>query len=234
MSAVGDAITWLNDPGNWRGRDGVPHLAVEHLTISGVAVGAACLVAWPVAIWLGHLGRAGGLTGVISTVSRAVPTLALLTLFAATPIGFGDPATTVALAVFAVPPLLTNAYVGVREVDPDVVEAARGMGLSPAQVLAKVEIPLALPLIAAGLRTAAVQVVATASLAALVGGGGLGVIVNDGFGLQRPGQILAGAVLIALLALATELALAGLQRLTTPGRSRRVIVGRGVLRRRPA
>src|SRR5437773_2844483 len=130
VSAVGDAVTWLNDPANWRGASGVPHLFAEHLAISGLAVGAACVVAWPVAIWLGHLGRVGGLTGMLSTVSRAVPTLALLTLFAATPIGFGDRATVVALAVFAVPPLLTNAYVGIREVDRDVVEAATGMGLS--------------------------------------------------------------------------------------------------------
>lgn len=234
MSAFGDAVTWLNDPTNWRGRSGVPHLLAEHLAISGVAVGAGCVVAWPVAIWLGHIRRGGGLTGMLSTLSRAVPTLALLTLFAVTPIGFGDTATTVALAIFAIPPLLTNAYVGVREVDRDVVEAANGMGLSPLQVLRRVEVPLALPLIAAGFRTAAVQVVATASLAALVGGGGLGVIVSDGFGLQRSGQIVAGALLIALVALLTEVVLAAVQRSVTPGRQRSRLVRRTLLRRRPA
>jgi osmoprotectant transport system permease protein len=232
MSAFGDAVVWLNDPVNWRGRFGVPHLLVEHLAISGIAVGAACVVAWPVAIWLGHLGRAGFLTSTLSTLSRAVPTLALLTIFAATPIGFGDRATTVALAVFAVPPLLTNAYVGMREVDRDVVEAARGMGLSAWQVIRKVEVPLALPLIAAGFRTAAVQVVATASLAALVAGGGLGVIVNDGFGRQKSGQVLAGAVLIAALALLTEVGLAAVQRAVTPGRQQTRTIRRSVLRRR--
>lgn len=231
MSALGDAVTWLNDPLNWRGRNGVPHLLVEHLEITAIAVGAACVVAWPVAVWLGHLGRGSWLTSVLSTVSRAVPTLALLTLFAATPIGFGDPATIVALTVFAIPPLLTNAYVGVREVDRDVVEAAQGMGLSPTQVLLKVELPLALPLIAAGFRTATVQVVATASLAALVAGGGLGVIVNDGFGRQRPGQIIAGALLIALLALVTEIVLAGVQRSVTPGRQQTRTIRRTWLRR---
>jgi osmoprotectant transport system permease protein len=234
MSAIGDAFTWLNDPANWTGDKGVPHLAGEHLAISGAAVGAACLVSWPVAVWLGHTGRVGWLTGVLSTLSRAVPTLALLTLFAVTPIGFGNQATVVALAVFAVPPLLTNAYVGIREVDRDVVEAARGMGLSPLQVLARVEVPLALPLVAAGFRTAAVQVVATASLAALVGGGGLGVIVNDGFSFQDPGQILAGAVLIALLALLTEVVLGWLQRAVTPGRQRSNRIAWRLLRRRPA
>jgi osmoprotectant transport system permease protein len=231
MSAFGDAVSWFNDPLNWQGTKGVPHLLLEHLEISGAAVGAGCVVAWPVAVWLGHIGRGGALAAVLSTLSRAVPTLALLTIFAATPIGFGDRATTVALAVFAIPPLLTNAYVGVREVDPDVVEAARGMGLAPGQVLARVEVPLALPLIAAGFRTAAVQVVATASLAALVGGGGLGVIVNDGFGRQKPGQIIAGAVLIALLALGTELLLAWVQRAVTPGRKRTRTKVRSVLRR---
>jgi len=234
MSALGDAVTWLNDPANWSGRSGVPYLTGEHLAISGLAVGAACLFSWPLAIWLGHAGRVGGLTGVLSTVSRAVPTLALLTLFAASPIGFGDRATVVALAVFAVPPVLTNAYVGIREVDPDVVEAARGMGLSPRQLLVRVELPLALPLIAAGFRTAAVQVVATAALAALVGGGGLGVIVNNGFGRQAPGQILAGAFLIAVLALLTEVVLAGVQRSVTPGRQRLPLFLGRLLRRRPA
>ncbi|MBI1759288.1 MAG: ABC transporter permease [Actinobacteria bacterium] len=233
MNPFGDAVGWLTDPLNWHGHRGVPALTAEHLAISGIAVGLACGLAWPTAVWLGHLGRGGGLVAVLSTVSRAVPTLALLTLFAATPIGFGDRATVVALAVFAVPPLVSYAHVGVREVDRDVVEAARGMGMSAAQVLWRVEIPLALPLIATGFRTAAVQVVATASLAALVGGGGLGTIVNDGFGLQRPGEVMAGAFLIALLALVIEVGLATLQRALAPGRAAGMI-GRTVLRKRPS
>jgi osmoprotectant transport system permease protein len=167
---------------------------------------------------------------VLSTVSRAVPTLALLTLFAATPIGFGDQATIVALAVFAVPPLLSYAHVGVREVDPEVVQAARGMGMRAGQLLWRVELPLALPLIAAGFRTATVQVVATASLAALVGGGGLGTIVNDGFGLQQPGEVLAGALLIAVLTLVVDGGLAVGQWMLTPGRTSSVFQTR-VLRR---
>jgi len=166
---------------------------------------------------------------VVSNVSRAIPTLALLTIFAATPIGFGNRATIIALAVFAIPPLLTNTYVGVREVDRDVVEAARGMGLSGRSVLLRVELPLAVPLIAAGFRTATVQVVATATLAALVGGGGLGRIITDGFGQQDQPQILAGGILVALLALVTEGVLALVQRSVTPGRERT-----RVLRRRAA
>lgn len=220
MELLGEAFVWFNDPLNWQGRGGVPYLTYEHLYISFLAVALAAVFAVPVALVLGHLGRGGGLTLAVTNVSRAIPTLALLTVFAATDIGFGNRATILALAVFAVPPLLTNTYVGIRGVDPDVVEAARGMGLSGRAVLLRVELPLAVPLVAAGFRTAAVQVVATATLAALVGGGGLGTIINRGFGQQDRPQILAGGILVALLALATEGALAGVQRAVTPGRER--------------
>jgi osmoprotectant transport system permease protein len=218
VNLIGDAIVWLNDPLNWQGKQGVPYLTYEHLYISFFAVLIAAVLSVPTALLLGHTGRGGGLTVVVSNVSRAIPTLALLTIFAATAIGFGNRATIIALAVFAVPPLLTNTYVGIRQVDPDVVEAARGMGLSGRSVLLRVELPLAVPLIAAGFRTAAVQVVATATLAALVGGGGLGRIITDGFGQQDRPQIVAGGFLVALLALLTEGSLAIVQRLVTPGR----------------
>ncbi|HEU4946312.1 MAG TPA: ABC transporter permease [Kribbella sp.] len=218
VNLIGDAIVWLNDPLNWQGKQGVPYLTYEHLYISFFAVLIAAVLSVPTALLLGHTGRGGGLTVVVSNVSRAIPTLALLTIFAATAIGFGNRATIIALAVFAVPPLLTNTYVGIRQVDPDVVEAARGMGLSGRSVLLRVELPLAVPLIAAGFRTAAVQVVATATLAALVGGGGLGRIITDGFGQQDRPQIVAGGFLVALLALLTEGSLALVQRLVTPGR----------------
>lgn len=221
MNILHEALVWLNDPLNWQGPQGVPYLTYQHLYISGAAVLLAALVALPLALALGHTGRGGGFTVVLTNVSRAVPTLALLTIFAVTPIGFGNPATILALAVFAIPPLLTNAYVGVRGVDSDIVEAARGMGLSGRAVLLKVELPLALPLIAAGFRTAAVQVVATATLAALVGGGGLGVIINTGFAQQDQGQIVAGGLLVAALAVLTEAVLALVQRSVTPGRARR-------------
>lgn len=221
MSGLGDAVVWLNDPLNWQGVKGVPHLTLEHLEISAAAVAIAAVIAFPIALLLGHTGRGGGLTVVVTNVSRAIPTLALLTVFAATPIGFGNRATVIALAVFAIPPLLTNTYVGIRGVDRDVVEAARGMGLSERAVLVKVEVPLALPLIAAGVRTAAVQVVATATLAALVGGGGLGTIINEGFGQRDEGQIIAGGLLVAVLALLTEVVLALVQRRVTPGREPR-------------
>jgi osmoprotectant transport system permease protein len=220
MSGFGDAIVYLNDPFNWTRPDGILELLGQHLTISGIAVLAALVLAVPIGVALGSLGRGRGAVVVLSNVSRAVPTLALLTLFAVSPIGFGARATTIALAVFAIPPILTNTYVGFRGVDADVREAARAMGMSRGQVICRVEFPLALPLVMTGLRTAAVQVVATASLAALVAGGGLGRIVALGFGQQDYGQIIAGAILIAALAVLTELALVVLSWTLTPGPKR--------------
>ncbi len=218
VSTFDEALVWLNDPLNWQGPQGILALAGEQLGITAVAVGVGALVALPLAFALGHTGRGGGFVVATSNVSRAVPTFALLVVFASTAIGFGNRATTVALVFFAIPPLLANAYTGVRGVDPEVVEAARGMGLSELQVLARVEVPLAVPLVAAGFRTAAVQVVATAPLAALVGGGTLGAIINNGFGNQAYGQVLAGGILVAALALLVELAFVLLQRAVTPGR----------------
>jgi osmoprotectant transport system permease protein len=220
VSALGDAVVYLNDPFNWTNPTGILHLLGQHLRISAVATAVAAVVAVPVGALLGHSGRGGGFVVALSNVSRAVPTLALLTLFAVTPIGFGPTATTIALALFAIPPILTNTYVGFRGVDRDVVEASRAMGMSPGQVVRRAELPLAAPLLMTGIRTAAVQVVATATLAALVAGGGLGEIINLGFGQQDYGQVLAGAILVAALAVLTELVLAVLAWALTPGQAR--------------
>ncbi|MGY1855102.1 ABC transporter permease [Modestobacter sp. SYSU DS0290] len=217
MNLWQEALQYLNDPYNWTRPSGILDLLVEHLRISGVAVLAAVLLAVPLGALLGHTGRGGGFTVALSNVSRAVPTLALLTLFAVTPIGFGPTATTIALAVFAFPPVLTNTYIGFRGVDRDVVEASRAMGMSERQVLLRAELPLATPLLMTGVRTAAVQVVATATLAALVAGGGLGRIINLGFGQQDYGAVLAGALLVAALAVLTEVVLAALTWALTPG-----------------
>ncbi len=211
------AFVYLNDPFNWLRRGGLLDLLVEHVRISVVAVLLAALVALPVGVLLGTTGRGGGAVVVLSNVSRAVPTLALLTVFAVTPLGFSDTATILALALFAFPPMLTNTFVGFREVDRDVREAARAMGMSRGQVVARVEFPLALPLVMTGIRTAAVQVVATATLAALVGGGGLGRVINLGFGQQDYAVMIAGALLVAALALLTELLLVLLSAALTPG-----------------
>ena len=229
MSVFGDALVYLNDPYNWMRPDGIVDLLWQHLGISAVAVGLGMVVALPAGVALGHTGRGAGFVVALSNVSRAVPTLALLTIFAVTPIGFGNRATTIALAVFAVPPILTNTFVGFRGVDPDVRQAAEGMGMGPRQVILHAELPLATPLVMTGIRTAAVQVVATAGLAALVAGGGLGRIITLGFGQQNYGEVLAGAILVAALALLTELVLVVVTWAVTPGQKRLPVP----LRRRP-
>ena len=222
MNQFRDAIVYLNDPFNWTRSGGIADLTLEHVEISAVAVLAAMVIALPIGIVLGTSGRGSGPVIVFSNVSRAVPTLALLTLFAVSPIVFGDRATTIALALFAIPPILTNTFVGFRGVDADVREAARAMGMSPGQVIGRVDLPLAMPLVMTGIRTAAVQVVATAGLAALVGGGGLGQIISLGFGQQNYGEMIAGAVLVAALALLTELVLVILALVIVPGPRRRL------------
>lgn len=214
---VAETLAWLSDGAHWSGPSGVPARLLEHLVVSGAALALALLLALPLAFWLGARGRGGTAVVALANASRAVPVFAVLVLLVATPVGFGDRATVVALVLFAVPPLLTNAYVGVRDVDPEVREAARGMGMTRLQLLRQVELPLALPLIAAGVRTAAVQVVATATLAAYVGGGGLGRFVADGFARADPGMTAAGGVLVAVLALLVEAALGLVQRAVTRG-----------------
>ncbi|WP_223775987.1 ABC transporter permease [Streptomyces sp. 135] len=205
MNAITGAYDWLTTGANWQGEKGVWHRLAEHLYFSGVCLAVACLIALPLALWLGHIGKGGALAVNISNVGRAVPTLALLVLLTLTPLGeHGDAPTLIALVLFAVPPLLTNAYLGMREVDRAVVEAARGMGMSGGQLFARVELPLAYPLIMTGVRSAGVQVVATATLAAMAGEGGLGRIITAGFNLQNTPQVVAGAFLVALLALLVE------------------------------
>ena len=231
MNHLSDGIVWLNDPLNWSNPGGLVDRLQEHLIISFWAVLIGCLIGWPLGIWLGHRGRGGAAVVTFANLTLALPTLALLTILPLTPLGFGKPPVVVALAVFAIPPLLANAYTGLRSVDPEVREAARGMGLSGGQMLRQVELPLAVPYLAAGLRTAAVQVVATAALATFVNGGGLGEIISAGFGLGISvggGQIVAGGIVVVLLALLVEGVLAAVQRLVTPRPLR------SVRRRRPA
>jgi osmoprotectant transport system permease protein len=215
MDVLTDALAWLNDPLNWTGRRGVLALTAEHLRLSLLAVLLAAAVALPLGVWLGHRRRGGVVTVVLANTSRALPTFALLTIFASTGL-FGSRATVLAVAIFAVPPMLSNTFTGLMEVDADVRDAATGMGMSGPRALAQVEIPLALPLIAAGIRTATTQVLATVPLAALVGGTSLGTIIVNGMSLQRYGQVVAGAVLVAVLCLVVEALLALAQRALTP------------------
>ncbi|MFF8291257.1 ABC transporter permease [Streptomyces sp. NPDC016309] len=212
MGAVADAWTWLTTGAHWQGESGVLNRLAEHLWFSGVCLVVSGLIALPVALWLGHLGRGGALAVNLSNAGRAVPTLAVLVLLTLTPLGrHGDLPTIIALVLFAVPPLLTNAYVGMRGVDRAVVEAARGMGMSGGQVFRRVELPLAYPMVMTGIRTATVQVIATATLAAMAGGGGLGRIITAGFHTNDTAQVVAGALVVGALALLAEglLVLAG-------------------------
>ncbi|MFE9401614.1 ABC transporter permease [Streptomyces sp. NPDC006530] len=214
MNTLSDAWSWLTSAAHWSGENGIWHRLGEHLWLTALCLVLSCLIALPVALVLGHLGKGGTLAVNISNVGRAVPTFAVLVLLLLTPLGtHGEWPTVIALILFAVPPLLTNAYVGMREVDRDVVRAARGMGMTGRQLLLRVELPLALPLILTGVRIAAVQLVATATLAALAGGGGLGRIITAGFNLASTPQVVAGAVLVAVFALLVEGIFEAVQRL---------------------
>ncbi|MFG2341544.1 ABC transporter permease [Streptomyces yangpuensis] len=214
MGAVAGAWDWLADGANWAGENGVWHRLAEHAWVSGLALAIACAVALPVGLYLGHLGRGGTLAVNVSNVGRAVPVFAVLALFMVSPLrNAGHLPTVSALVLFAVPPLLTNAYVGMREVDRSVVEAARGMGMSGGQLFWRVELPLARGLVMTGLRSGAVQVVATATIAAMVGQGGLGRIITAGFNTYNTPQVVAGALLVAALALLVEGVLVAAERL---------------------
>ncbi|MFC8509034.1 ABC transporter permease [Streptomyces sp. NPDC057411] len=214
MTVLADAWSWLTTGANWSGESGIGHRLAEHLYVSGVALLLACAVALPLGLWLGHLGKGGTLAVNLSNVGRAVPVFAVLALFMVSPLrNAGYVPTVIALVLFAIPPLLTHAYVGMREVDRAVVEAARGMGMSGGQLFSGVELPLARPMLMAGLRSAAVQVVATATIAAMVGQGGLGRIITAGFNTYNTPQVVAGAVLVALLALLVEALLVAADRL---------------------
>src|SRR5436190_8374918 len=213
--SIGDLWRWLVDPANWQGSDGIPTRLGEqvHISVESVVIGAA--IALPVGIVLGHYGRFGNLAINVSNVGRAVPSFGIIVM-AFLAFGLGDGPIVLALTALAIPPMVTNSYVALREVDPDIKDAARGMGYRELPQLLRVELPLAVPLIMAGVRTSAVQVVATATLAALIAGGGFGRYIVDGFAQLNYSMTIAGAVLVALLALATELSLSGVERLLVP------------------
>jgi osmoprotectant transport system permease protein len=186
----------------------------DHMLLSGTAMLVALALALPLGVWLGHLHRGSFVAINVANVGRALPSLALIAIGVAF-LGVGFTNVTVALVVLAIPPILTNAYVAVDSVETDVVEAARGMGMTKGQIIRRVELPMALPLIFAGIRTAVVFVIATATIAAIAGGGGLGdVIVNQaGYGIEG---VVGAAICVSLLALIADGALGLVQRLVTP------------------
>jgi osmoprotectant transport system permease protein len=206
---------WFTDSANWQGSNGIPTRLGEHLHLSFESVLIAAVIALPVGIVLGHYGRFGNLAINISNVGRAVPSFGIIVI-AFQIFGLGDVPIVIALTALAIAPMVTNSYVALREVDPDVRDAARGMGYRELAQLVRVELPLAVPLIMAGIRTSAVQVVATATLAALIGGGGFGRYIVDGLATQHYWVTFAGALLVAALALATEVSLSTLERVLVP------------------
>ena len=222
MTVVGAAADFLNgfefvveNPGL------IWEKTVEHLALSGAAIAVAIAVAIPIGVWLGHLHRGSFLAINIGNVGRALPSLALIA-FGLPFFGISFTNVLVALVVLAVPPMLTNAYTAVDGVDADAVEAARGMGMSPAQIVARIELPLALPLIFAGIRTSSVYVVATATIAAIAGGGGLGDIIVNQASFRIEG-VIGAALCVSALAFGVDFALAGVQRLFTPPSLRGVL-----------
>jgi len=215
VNHLSNVVRWFADPAHWSGPDGIPQRLVEHVQISAESVAIGAVIALPIGIALGHYGRFGNLAINISNVGRALPSFGVLVI-AFQVFGLGSLPILVALVALAIPPMITNSYVGLREVDADVKEAARGMGYRELKQLLRVELPLAVPLVMAGIRTSAVQVVATATLAALIAGGGFGRYVIDGFAQQDYTKLFAGAVLVAVLAMATELSLSAVERLLVP------------------
>jgi osmoprotectant transport system permease protein len=227
MNIFADTWRYLADAANWQGDGGIWARLLEQLLLTGTALGLAMLIGLPIALWLGHLGRGGFLAINISNVGRAIPTFALLALLVIAdwpgtadfgPYGRAGLATLIALMLFALPPIVTQSYVAVREVPGEVKEAARGMGMTGRQQFFRVELPLALPLVVSGLRLALVQVWATATIAALVAGPGLGRIITDGFYRSNYPQGIAGAIVVALGALLLELAAGAVQRWVDPKR----------------
>ncbi|MDQ2941713.1 MAG: ABC transporter permease [Chloroflexota bacterium] len=241
MDFLRTVIAWLLDPAHWAGSGGIPTRIGEHLLLLGGPLVIAILVALPIGLYIGHTGRGALLAVNLSNIGRALPSLGILGIFlpitAGLGLGFGVPPTVIALFALAVPPIVTNTFTGIREVDAELIEAGRGMGMRESELLLQVELPLAMPIVLAGLRTSAVQVVATATLGAVLGTGGLGRYIIDGIAQQDDPQLFVGAVIVALLAIATELAFAALQRAAiSPGmrRSEQSPAGLDVDASRPA
>jgi len=210
-------LSYLVDPAHWTGSQGIPARLLEHLGYTVLTLLIALVIAVPIGAWIGHTGRGGFIVVGSANGLRALPTLGLLVLIVgATGLGLLGPIT--ALVILAVPPILAGTYAGVRNVDPAVVDAARGMGMRGREVLLGVELPNALPLVLGGIRSSALQVISTATIAAYVALGGLGRYIIDGLAVRDYPQMIAGSLLVAVLAVAVDLLLAGLQKLiVSPG-----------------
>jgi osmoprotectant transport system permease protein len=214
VTLLDKTIGWLANPEHWTGTDGIPSRLGEHIAISAVSMLIAIAIALPAGLYIGHTRRGVTLAVALANIGRAVPSLALIGLIVPITQAF-DPGlgfflypTLLAMSILAIPPILLNAYAGVSEVDAELVEAARGMGFTERQILNRVEIPLALPVVLGGIRSAAVQVIATTTLGAIFGMGGLGRFIIDGIAQNDDAQLFGGVVLVALIAISTEGSLA--------------------------
>ena len=224
MDLITETMTWLIDPAHWAGTQGIPNRLLEHIALSAAAMVIAIVVAIPAGVWIGHTGRFVSAAVNLANLGRALPSLAVIGLVLPVTVvidpqaGFKVYPTLVAMIVLAIPPVMVNTQAGVAGVDRDLVEAARAMGMREGQVVRRVELPLAVAPILAGLRSASVQVVATTTLGAIFGGGGLGRYLVEGIAQRDTGMTFGGVVLVALLALAVEAAFVGLQRvIRSPG-----------------
>ena len=222
MSLPEQVWAWLTDPAHWTGPSGIPTRLAEHIVISLVSIAIALVIAFPIGLWVGHNRRGVRLAINAANVGRAVPSLAAigilvpLTVLIDPDAGFKVYPTLIAMVVLAVPPILVNTYSGIAGVDADLVEAARAMGLRERQIVGRVELPLGLAPILAGVRSASVQVIATATLGAIYGLGALGSYIVEGVAQNDDGKLFGGVVLVALLALASEAGLALAQRRVQP------------------
>lgn len=225
MSALNEFIDYVTTASHWTGPKGLLALTVNQVLVTVVAVMAASLIALPGGLVLGHVRR-GGLAAVsVANIGRALPSFAVLVLafgvFSQWGRGLSIWPTAVALTLLAIPPIFTNTYTGVRSVDPQIRDAAAGMGMRRPEILRKVEAPIALPLIVTGLRISASQVMATATLGAWVGFQCLGTLIFEGFAQQNDGKILTGAIAVSLLTIATEVSFSAVERRVTPWAPRR-------------
>lgn len=205
------AWRWLTEASHWSGGDGIPHRLLQHLEYSGLALLIAALIALPIGALIGHTGRGTFAVVSFANLARAVPTLGLL-LLVVTVTSIGLTPVLIPLIALAIPPILVNTFEGIRAVDADIKDAARGMGMRGPGILVKAEVPVAMPLILLGLRTAAIQVVATATIAAYAGIGGLGRYIVDGLARKDYPSVVGGSILVVLLALAVQLAFTGVRR----------------------
>jgi osmoprotectant transport system permease protein len=226
MHFLVDVAKWFVTSAHWHGTDGIPHRLFEHVELSAFALGCALVLAVPAGVLLGHSRRGGFAAVSVVNIGRAIPSFAIVAV--ALPItirlglGFGFWPTWLAVFALALPPMFTQSFTAIRNVDAEAVSAARGMGLTEREIVRDVELPLGASLISAGIRVSAVQVVATAPLGAVVGWGGLGRYIIDGLAQFDIPKVFVGALLVALLAIATDLAFGAAERVVLPSGIRRL------------